>query len=127
AMGKGGELFVLNMGEPIKILDLARNLIMLAGLDPDKDMAIQFIGLKPGEKLFEELFRASDVRKDTGHPDIFMAVPEEADAALLRGQMRELKDLCSMPDPTPLLKRIKELVPAYDPNPHPDKKASKSS
>ncbi|MFH1619845.1 MAG: nucleoside-diphosphate sugar epimerase/dehydratase, partial [bacterium] len=78
AMGKGGEIFVLNMGEPVKVLDLVRNLILLAGLEPDKDIAINFTGLRPGEKLHEELFPLADVRKDTGHPDIFMAVPEGA-------------------------------------------------
>ena len=74
ALGEGGEIFVLNMGEPVKILDLARNMIVLNGLVPDKDIEIKFTGLKPGEKMYEELFRDGDIRKDTGHSYIFAAV-----------------------------------------------------
>ena len=113
AMGGGGEIFVLNMGEPVKVVDVARNLIVLSGLEPDKDVKIAFTGLRPGEKLFEELFRDGDVRKDTGHPDIFAAIPEEADLTLMRGTLRELKELCAEPDPAPLLAAVKKLVPAY--------------
>ena len=113
AMGDGGEIFVLNMGEPVKIVDLARNMIVLNGLEPDKDIQIKFTGLKPGEKMYEELFRTDDIRKDTGHPDIFAAVPEEANAALVEAQMLELTSLAALPDITVMLQKIKELVPNY--------------
>lgn len=113
AMGEGGEIFVLNMGEPVKIVDLARNMIVLNGLEPDKDIEIKFTGLKPGEKMYEELFRSKDIRKDTGHPDIFAAVPEEASAALVESQMLDLKTISALPDMVPTLKKMKELIPSY--------------
>ena len=113
AMGEGGEIFVLNMGEPVKILDLARNMIVLNGLIPDKDIEIKFTGLKPGEKMYEELFRADDIRKNTGHSDIFAAVPGEADTALSEAQLQELKHLSNEADMATMLTRIKELIPAY--------------
>ena len=62
-------------GEPVKIVDLARNMIVLNGLVPERDIEIKFTGLKAGEKMYEELFRAGDIRKDTGHSEIFAAVP----------------------------------------------------
>ncbi len=112
-MGAGGEIFVLNMGEPVKIVDLARNMIVLNGLTPDADIQIKYTGLKPGEKMYEELFCKEDIRKDTGHRDIFAAVPQEADAVLVEEQMLEFKQLSSLADMTPILKRIKELIPTY--------------
>ncbi|MDO8803615.1 MAG: nucleoside-diphosphate sugar epimerase/dehydratase [Elusimicrobiota bacterium] len=113
AMGEGGEIFVLNMGEPVKILDLARNMIVLNGLIPEKDIEIKFTGLKAGEKMYEELFRADDIRKDTGHSDIFAAVPGEADEALAEAQLQELKHLSNEADITTMLAKIKELIPTY--------------
>ena len=117
ALGGGGEIFVLNMGEPVKVADVARSLILLSGLEPDRDIKIVFSGLRPGEKLFEEIFRDSDVRRDTGHPDIFAAVPEEADLAIMRGKIKELRELCSRPDAAPLLGAMKQLVPFYKADP----------
>lgn len=126
AMGNGGEIFVLNMGEPVKVLDLVKNLILLAGLEPEIDISIRFTGLRPGEKMHEELFRAEDVRKDTGHPDIFMAVPEGPGRMLDKEQILELRNLCDMPDPAPLMRRIKELIPSYASTPN-DKSAAYKS
>jgi FlaA1/EpsC-like NDP-sugar epimerase len=71
-MGKGGEIFVLDMGEPVKIVDLARDLITLSGLKPDKDIEIRFTGVRPGEKLFEELSTAEENADKTLHPKIFI-------------------------------------------------------
>jgi len=113
ALGEGGEIFVLNMGEPVKILDLARNMIVLNGLVPDKDIEIKFTGLKAGEKMYEELFRDGDIRKDTGHSDIFAAVSSEADSALSEEQLQGLKHLATDGDMTVMLTKIKELIPAY--------------
>src|SRR5215471_16166195 len=71
-MGNGGEIFVLDMGEPVKIADLARDLITLSGLTPDEDIEIQFTGLRPGEKLFEELSVDAEHADTTRHPKIFV-------------------------------------------------------
>lgn len=73
ALGKGGEIFVFDMGEPVRILDLARRMIQLAGLTPGKDIEIKFTGLRPGEKLFEELLDKKETLAETHHPKIFRA------------------------------------------------------
>jgi FlaA1/EpsC-like NDP-sugar epimerase len=73
AFGKGGEIFIFDMGEPIRILDLAHRMIQLAGLTPEKDIIIQFTGLRPGEKLFEELLDKKETVVETHHPKIFRA------------------------------------------------------
>ena len=70
SIGKGGEIFVLDMGEPVKIVDLARNLVLLSGLQPDRDIKIEFTGLRPGEKLFEELNLHDEYLVPTSHPKI---------------------------------------------------------
>lgn len=114
SMGAGGEIFVLNMGQPVKVAELAKNLILLAGLEPGKDIKIVHTGLRPGEKLHEELFRENDVKKETSHPDISMATSTETDAPLLQSQMQELQKLCATADAAPLLKYIKTLIPAYN-------------
>ena len=72
-MGKGGEIFVFDMGQPVKILDLARKMIQLAGLTPDKEISIRFTGLRPGEKMYEELFKSSENLLPTHHPKIMKA------------------------------------------------------
>ena len=116
-MGKGGEIFVLNMGTPVKVDDLAKNLIVLNGLEPGKDIEIKYTGMRPGEKMYEELFRPNDVRKDTGNEDIFSAVPEESDITILKEQMSGLRLLCDQPEPEPIIAAIRKLIPAYTGNP----------
>ncbi|MEW5705474.1 MAG: nucleoside-diphosphate sugar epimerase/dehydratase [Actinomycetota bacterium] len=71
AMGMGGEIFLLNMGKPVRIVDLARSMIRLSGLEPEKDIPIEFIGLRPGEKLYEELYGQDEAVNKTRHPQIF--------------------------------------------------------
>ncbi|MEY4885765.1 MAG: hypothetical protein RL151_1074 [Bacteroidota bacterium] len=79
-MGRGGEIFVFDMGQPVKIIDLARKMIQLAGLRPDVDIPIHFTGLRPGEKMFEELFKDSENLLPTHHPKIMKAQKSEIEA-----------------------------------------------
>ena len=87
-----GKIFVLDMGEPIKIVDLARQMIRLAGLRPDRDIKIEFIGLRPGEKLHEELFHAAEPLMPTRSPAIRLAAPRTTDYAVLPRSIDELED-----------------------------------
>ncbi len=93
AMAEGGEIFVLDMGEPVKIYDLARNLIKLSGFEPDVDIKIEFTGLRPGEKLYEELLLAEEGIQATKNDKIFVAQPLHTDMALLRREIECLKDI----------------------------------
>jgi len=90
AMGKGGEVFVLDMGEPIKITRLAEEIIRLSGMEPGKDMEIVYTGVRPGEKLFEEILTTEEVATATKHKKIFMAKDAEPDVEILRATMREI-------------------------------------
>jgi FlaA1/EpsC-like NDP-sugar epimerase len=93
-LGQGGETFVLDMGEPVRILDLATNLLKLSGLKPGRDIEIVFAGIRPGEKLYEELFLAREQSKPTRCPRIFVAVPESTiEGALLEQVVIALIDL----------------------------------
>ena len=90
AMGKGGEVFVLDMGEPIKITRLAEEIIRLSGMEPGKDMEIVYTGVRPGEKLFEEILTTEEVATSTKHKKIFVAKDAEPDVETLRATMREI-------------------------------------
>ena len=89
AMGRGGEIFVLDMGEPVKIVDLARDMIRLSGLELGKDIDIQFVGQRPGEKLFEELNCDGEHHRPTSHPKIMVAESERSDLAVLQGALEQ--------------------------------------
>lgn len=91
AYAKGGEIFVLDMGEPVKIADLARNLIRLSGYTPDVDIKIEFTGLRPGEKLYEELLMASEGLKKTENQRIFIGNPLPVDADKLKAELSYLE------------------------------------
>lgn len=93
AMAEGGEIFVLDMGEPVNIYELARNLIKLSGYKPDEDIKIVFTGLRPGEKMHEELFMKEEILTATKHDKIFIAKPVFSDPALLRRELDILSDL----------------------------------
>lgn len=91
AMGEGGEVFVLDMGEPIKILDLAKNMISLSGFEPDKDMAIVFTGIRPGEKLFEEILTSEEGTVATQNKKIFKAKLSDVDLPAIEKRLDQLK------------------------------------
>jgi len=114
-MGKGGEIFVLDMGEQVKILDLARQMITLSGYVPDEDIKIIFTGLRPGEKLREELFDRSEHVEPTSHAKINKALSESfGDATRLMRQIDELEELAGKGDEQGLVVKLKEIVPGYD-------------
>ncbi len=90
SMAKGGEIFVLDMGEPVKIVDLARNLIRLSGFEPDVDIEIKVVGLRPGEKLYEELLLDGEGLEDTCHEKIFVGKPMYTDFKFLQRELEIL-------------------------------------
>jgi FlaA1/EpsC-like NDP-sugar epimerase len=110
AMARGGEVFVLDMGEPVKIIDMARTLIELAGFRPHRDIAIEFTGLRPGEKLFEELFSAEEGASATTHEKIFIANLQEVDSKKLEQGLALLQQ-SRFPQETRRL--LVELAPTY--------------
>jgi FlaA1/EpsC-like NDP-sugar epimerase len=115
-IGKGGEVFVLDMGEPVKIVDLARNLILLSGLQPDKDIKIQFTGVRPGEKLFEELNLQDEDLVLTSHSKIRSYVsPYNVDAMQIKACMQDLQQAVSERDTLRIVRLLKELIPDYTP------------
>ena len=119
ALGKGGEVFVLDMGEPIKVLDLAEKLIRLSGFEVSEDIEIKIVGLRPGEKLFEELLteeERSGVLGDSGHEKIFIAKVEEVDGEKLGKDVRELEVLAREMDSEGIVRKLQEMVPSYQPN-----------
>src|SRR5207244_3706623 len=97
-MGKGGEIFILDMGEPVKIVDIARDLIKLSGLTPDRDVEIHFTGMRPGEKLFEELFLGEEQAEKTQHPRIFIGQVRAPDWSWVDRQVSELGQLADGAD-----------------------------
>lgn len=113
-MGKGGEVFVLDMGEPVKILDMAKQLIRLHGLEPEKDIPIEFIGLRPGEKMFEELLKAEEGVEKTDHELIHKAIcRKDVDNEELEIITGRLLDYAKKGDVKPIRRLIKQLVPTY--------------
>ena len=112
AYAKGGEIFVLDMGEPVKILDLAENLIRLSGYKPNEDIMIEFTGLRPGEKLYEELLMDEEGLEDTENKLIHIGKPIDFDEEKFLQQLEELKEVCML-EPTEIRKMIKDIVPTY--------------
>lgn len=112
AYAKGGEIFILDMGEPMKILDLAKNLIQLSGYTVDEDIKIEFTGLRPGEKLYEELLMAEEGMKDTENKMIHIGHPIEFDEELFMKQLAELKEACYH-ESDRIKELVAEVVPTY--------------
>ena len=112
-MGKGGEVFVLDMGEPVKIIDLAENMIRLSGLEPGVDIKIDYIGLRPGEKLFEELLTAEEGTLPTMHKQIFSANLFDVDEKNLEFYLSKFENCkCDLD----VIDVLKEIVPTYELN-----------
>lgn len=112
AYAKGGEIFVLEMGAPVKIDDMARNLIRLSGYTPDVDIKIEYTGLRPGEKLYEELLMAEEGMKDTANKLIHIGRPIEIDEEKFFDQLAELKEACYRDDEA-IRDLVEEIVPTY--------------
>jgi O-antigen biosynthesis protein WbqV len=111
-----GGIFVLDMGEPVKIVDLARQMIRLAGLHPDKDVEIRFTGLRPGEKLFEELFHGKEPPVPTGYPGLMMASPRTADPAIVGRAIDEIAAACRGGQTRLALAILSRMVPEFEHN-----------
>jgi FlaA1/EpsC-like NDP-sugar epimerase len=124
-MGEGGEIFILEMGTPVKIVDMARDLIRLSGKEPDTDIEIKFIGLRPGEKLYEELITEGEGIVKTEHEKILVLknnvptkgrTPQESEfnnLSYLEEKIRELKELADTHDARGIKAKLKEVVPEY--------------
>lgn len=113
SLGNGGEVFVLEMGEPVKIVDLARNMIKLSGYVPDKDIMIKFTGLRPGEKMYEELMTAEEGTEATSRKKIRKAILADEDPDVLRAQYNELVGLREEDE---IIAQMKKMIPTYTPN-----------
>lgn len=114
--GREGGIFVLDMGEPVKIVDLARQIIRLAGLRPEEDVEIRFTGLRPGEKLYEELFHGKEPPVPTGYPGLLMASPRTADPADVGRSLDRIAVSCHDGQERAALALLSELVPEFERN-----------
>jgi FlaA1/EpsC-like NDP-sugar epimerase len=113
AMGKGGEIFIFDMGKSIKIVDLAKNMIMLSGLTLGSDIQIKFTGLRPGEKLYEELLNDGENTLPTHHPQIMIAREQEFDLDTVSQQVLELISFPDSTDGFSIVKMMKEIAPEF--------------
>jgi FlaA1/EpsC-like NDP-sugar epimerase len=113
AMGQGGEIFLLDMGEPVKIVDLARELITLSGFRPGEDIEIEFSGLRPGEKLFEELSIEGEDMVPTRHPKIAVWKNIPKDRETVRAGIEKLLEVAATQDRLQIIRVLKELVPNF--------------
>ena len=117
ALAQTGSIYVLDMGEPVRIMELAKKLIRFYGYEPDVNMPIKIVGLRPGEKLYEELLMDSeqDKMRKTAHDKIFVAPPMEIDLAKFYEQIQQLKEAAAHNDNS-VVKLLEEMVPTYHPN-----------
>jgi FlaA1/EpsC-like NDP-sugar epimerase len=118
AIGKGGQICVLDMGQPVKIVDLARDLILLSGLKPDKDIKIEFTGMRPGEKLYEELSSLLEDTVPTEHEKIRIFMGDGMKERDIQGWLDTLHEICLTRDTGRLVVALKEIVLDYSPSAH---------
>jgi FlaA1/EpsC-like NDP-sugar epimerase len=116
AMGNGGETFILEMGTSIKIVDMARDLIKLSGFEPDKDIKIEFIGLRPGEKLYEELITGGEDIVPTEHKKIMVLSGQICELERLNGDIDRIIDIAKAQDGEKIRSMLKQIVPEYVPD-----------
>ena len=114
AIAKGGEIFVLDMGKPVKIDKLARDLIRLSGFEPDKDIKIEYVGLRPGEKLYEELLMAEEGINKTSHDKIYIAKPMNISIDILEQKLELLNNALNKGNEE-MIEALKQAVPTYKP------------
>lgn len=115
AYAKGGEIFVLDMGEPMRILDLAKNLIQLSGYKVDEDIKIEFTGLRPGEKMYEELLMNEEGLRETANKMIYIGKPIKYNSGVFEHQLQELYEACQE-ESSDIREKVKEIVPTYQTN-----------
>jgi len=115
-MGHGGEIFVLDMGKPVKIVEMAEQMIRLAGLTPYEDVPIQFTGLRPGEKLFEELFHQEEALRSTTHQKIMLSGTRKVDWAEVQQHLEAIRQACEQRNIPMLIQELKQLVPEFVPS-----------
>jgi FlaA1/EpsC-like NDP-sugar epimerase len=118
AIGEGGQICVLDMGQPVKIVDLARNLILLSGLKPDDDIKIEFTGMRPGEKLFEELSTLTEDTVPTEHEKVRIFIGNGSPDEDVHVWVESLQRICNARDMSRLIVAFKELVLDYNPSTH---------
>ncbi|MEX2428327.1 MAG: nucleoside-diphosphate sugar epimerase/dehydratase [Bacteroidales bacterium] len=116
SMGNGGEIFVFDMGKSVKIVNLARNMIKLSGYEPDVDIEIKFIGLRPGEKIFEELIYSTENNIPTYHPKILIAHVQEYDHEWIQARMKRFKQALKNQNDSELVMQLKETIPEFKSN-----------
>ena len=116
AMGRGSEVFILEMGDPVRIVDLAQDLIRLNGYDPETEIEIEFVGLRPGEKLYEELITEGEGIVETEHEKILVLRGERGDAQKLATQFEDLIAIAHTYDAVLIKQKLQEIVPEYTPS-----------
>ena len=116
AIGKDGEIFIFDMGKPMRILELAIEMIRLAGMEPGVDIALRFVDLRPGDKLHEELLTQTESVKSTRHRKIFIAEPDKVDPTSLDEAIDELGSLAEASDRIGIVGKLKEIIPDLTPS-----------
>lgn len=117
ALARGRDVYVLEMGEQIKVLDMVKNLIRLSGFIPGEDIPITFVGVRPGEKLYEELIASDEIVEPSGVPQILRIRPVSNTApTVLQSQLLELEQLAIKGNAEALIKLLQEMVPTYRPD-----------